>query len=226
MGKLLYTKEFLQELANQVTSMAQLINLLGYKRVNGGAYTTVKKYLALHSIVTGHWTGSAWNSGTADLYREPKRLDKAFRSKLILTRGSKCEKCGLTEWYGEPGDFEIHHIDEDPENNRLDNLQILCLHCHAKTKGWRNKGKGKKKACADCGDKVRKSSTYCNKCKVAHTDRPVHEGISKEDLEKYINVWNMTEIGRYFGVSRVTIRKYLIKYDLYAALGKWQSRSV
>ncbi len=28
---------------------------------------------------------------------------------------------------------QIHHIDEDPSNNSLDNLSVLCLHCHNDT---------------------------------------------------------------------------------------------
>jgi len=28
---------------------------------------------------------------------------------------------------------QIHHIDEDPSNNSIDNLSVLCLHCHNDT---------------------------------------------------------------------------------------------
>lgn len=29
--------------------------------------------------------------------------------------------------------IQIHHIDEDPSNNKLDNLSVLCLECHEET---------------------------------------------------------------------------------------------
>lgn len=44
---------------------------------------------------------------------------------LILHK-DKCEKCGKT------GKLDIHHIDENPNNNNLDNLMCLCRSCHMK----------------------------------------------------------------------------------------------
>ena len=28
---------------------------------------------------------------------------------------------------------QVHHIDEDPANNRIENLAVLCLECHTET---------------------------------------------------------------------------------------------
>lgn len=41
----------------------------------------------------------------------------------------RCEVCGFDEY-----DFclDIHHIDENPQNNDLENLVILCVICHRK----------------------------------------------------------------------------------------------
>lgn len=35
-----------------------------------------------------------------------------------------CNRCGSNE------NIEIHHKDLNPKNNNLDNLEILCRHCH------------------------------------------------------------------------------------------------
>lgn len=35
--------------------------------------------------------------------------------------------------------FELHHVDDDHNNNNLTNLQILCPNCHLQTKGFRKK---------------------------------------------------------------------------------------
>lgn len=53
----------------------------------------------------------------------------------------KCEVCGNTEWMGQPIPVELHHIDGDSSNNRLENLQILCPNCHAFTDTYRAKNK-------------------------------------------------------------------------------------
>lgn len=59
----------------------------------------------------------------------------ALRIKLIEDglKEAKCENCGLSEWMGEPIPLELHHINGDHYDNRLENLQILCPNCHAQT---------------------------------------------------------------------------------------------
>lgn len=38
----------------------------------------------------------------------------------------ECEACGATRR------LEVHHKDEDPTNNEMSNLRVLCLKCHRK----------------------------------------------------------------------------------------------
>ena len=51
----------------------------------------------------------------------------------------KCECCGLSEWNGLPIPLELHHIDGNRTNHKLENLKILCLNCHAQTDTFRAK---------------------------------------------------------------------------------------
>ena len=62
--------------------------------------------------------------------------------KKLLDEGYKehrCECCRLTEWLEEPIPLELHHKDGNPLNNTLDNFQLLCPNCHAKTDSYRGK---------------------------------------------------------------------------------------
>ena len=62
--------------------------------------------------------------------------------KKLLEEGYKeyrCECCGLTEWLEEPIPLELHHKDGNHFNNDLDNFQLLCPNCHAKTDSYRGK---------------------------------------------------------------------------------------
>ena len=62
--------------------------------------------------------------------------------KKLLNEGYKdyqCECCKLTEWLGEPIPLELHHKDGNHNNNTLENFQLLCPNCHAKTSSYRGK---------------------------------------------------------------------------------------
>lgn len=54
---------------------------------------------------------------------------------------NKCSRCGLTSWNGEVLNMELHHIDGNKFNHRLENLEMLCPNCHAQTDNYRAKNK-------------------------------------------------------------------------------------
>jgi DNA-binding CsgD family transcriptional regulator/5-methylcytosine-specific restriction endonuclease McrA len=53
---------------------------------------------------------------------------------------NRCEICGITDWLGKPLSMELHHINGDGKDNRLENLQLLCGNCHAQTDNWGGRG--------------------------------------------------------------------------------------
>ena len=100
--------------------------------------------------------GASWNAAIrrGDIVPRPRaipvqQLMETGRSRTNLRRrliadGLKpahCERCGLAEWLGEPIPLELHHINGDGQDNRLENLEILCPNCHSQTEnhGARNR---------------------------------------------------------------------------------------
>ncbi|MFM9909208.1 MAG: HNH endonuclease [Chitinophagaceae bacterium] len=64
--------------------------------------------------------------------RKPIPQEKKVRAFLQKEINSQCPFCPSED----VGYFEIHHIDEDPSNNEINNLLLLCPTCHSKiTKG-------------------------------------------------------------------------------------------
>jgi hypothetical protein len=55
----------------------------------------------------------------------------------------RCERCGLTEWRGQPLSLELHHVNGNGSDNRLENLMLLCPNCHSQTETWGGRSKGR-----------------------------------------------------------------------------------
>lgn len=132
-------------------SLAQAIGQLGL-RVAGGNYATVRRAIAQAGLDTSHFGGQAWSKG---IVRGPRRpLDdylsnrfpiSSYALKLRLLREgiltAKCNRCGGTEWLGQPMPLELEHRDGDSSNNALANLELLCPNCHAQTPTYRNRNR-------------------------------------------------------------------------------------
>ena len=56
----------------------------------------------------------------------------SLKRYIIETRGNYCEVCsGSPIHNGKPLKFELHHKDENSDNNHPDNLQLVCPNCHS-----------------------------------------------------------------------------------------------
>jgi len=69
--------------------------------------------------------------------RKPIPQKRKIVAELQQAIGSKCPFCNNTD----VGHFEIHHVDENPNNNIKSNLLLVCPTCHSKI----NKGDIKQK---------------------------------------------------------------------------------
>jgi hypothetical protein len=64
----------------------------------------------------------------------------------LLSAGLKenvCERCGLTEWMDEPLAMQLHHLNGNGKDNRLENIAFLCPNCHAQTGNWGGRNAGR-----------------------------------------------------------------------------------
>ena len=152
--KIKYTKELLEPLAKECYSFAALCKKLGLAP-EGSNPKTLRKKMNEFNIDYSHFTGIVWNKNANNpVYRDkylPKLCEhsslsssnaKTLAFKLGL-KYNKCEICGLSEWLGTPIQCELHHINVDPTDNRVENLQILCPNCHSQTDNFRSRNRTK-----------------------------------------------------------------------------------
>ena len=75
----------------------------------------------------------------ASFYFDNKQAISSHRLKEKLIKDgikeNKCEICGCSIWQGVMLPLELHHIDNNHNNNALENLQILCPNCHSIQEG-------------------------------------------------------------------------------------------
>lgn len=212
-----------------------------------GNYDTLKKVIRENQIDISHFKRfGGINSGgiKKDISEYLINGIKVSTFKLknrLLKEGYKeykCEKCGNTEWYGKPIPLELHHINGDNTDNRIENLQILCPNCHSftDTYGGKNQKLNKRKEISkEENDKIIKNSYAKESIKsiskeTNHSERTVKKvlnenGISvnknkqvKENNDKKIpsiidslrRTKSFSGTAREFGVSDNAIKKLLV----------------
>lgn len=156
MIRIKYTKELLEENVKDCYSFAELCRRLGLKP-EGSNPKTLRRKMDEFGVDYSHFTGKAWNKNPDNpVYRgkflpklcEHSSLSSANVKELVYRLGlkeNKCEICGTTEWLGKPIICELHHINGDSTDNRIENLQILCPNCHSQTDNFRSRNHSSKK---------------------------------------------------------------------------------
>ena len=73
-------------------------------------------------------------------------IDSVTKKYLIKKFENKCMKCDwsvVNEFTGKIP-IQINHIDGNPENHTLENVELLCPNCHSLTEFFGSRGKGRK----------------------------------------------------------------------------------
>ncbi len=60
--------------------------------------------------------------------KQRKSVSSLASKKLYQETDNRCPFCGVAD----VAVLEIHHIDEDPSNNKVENLIVVCGNCHSK----------------------------------------------------------------------------------------------
>lgn len=161
---------------------------------------------------------------------ENSSFNRGHLKKRLLKEGlleNKCAICGqLPEWNGKPLTLELDHINGLSNDNRLENLRIICPHCHSQTDNYA----GKNKKYVLNGELIEPKIPEPLPSELdpnwRHAPRPDSRKVerpSKEELEKLLWEKPTTEIAKNFDVSDSAIVKWAKAYGITKPpRGYWQ----
>lgn len=220
-----WSKEELVEAVKDSVSIAGVLNKLGLKP-RGANYSTIKKFIKEWGIDVSHILGKAHLRGKTrnnfnkiqvplkEVLVDDSSYCRAMLKKRLLKENllkNSCYLCGQNaEWKNKPLIMILDHINGKNNDNRIENLRLLCPNCNSQLDTFCGRKNKKEHKCETCGAKTY-HSTRCTECaKIASrkVDRPSHDQL-KEDIKSL----SIKKVGEKYGVSDNAIRKWLFYYN-------------
>jgi len=206
-------------------------------RPAGGNHKTLRTYAQeIWEIPVDHFDPHALR--VARLRRDPTPLeqvlveDSSYSRSLLKGRlysaGLKtrsCELCGQGEmWRGARMSLILDHINGVGNDNRIENLRIVCPNCAATLDTHCGKNVQLVRMCARCGQPFRpanRAQRHCSRscggqseasqaaqAAARRVERPPYEQLVREICES-----SYVAVGKKYGVSDNAIRKWLRAYE-------------
>jgi hypothetical protein len=230
-----YTEAQLREAIAESFSWAESLRRLGLRDA-GGNFRTIQRHARAWGVSTDHFDPTATRSrGTsvrplAELLVENSNYKRSHLKRRLYGEGLKerrCEMCGQgEEWQGSRMALILDHINGVANDNRLENLRIVCPNCAAtlETHCGRNKPIRSPDACEHCGETFYPSTPtqrYCSRACGSHDPGPPGPRLDRRKVERppydvlmaELAASNYSAVGRKYGVSDNAVRKWMRWYE-------------
>ena len=216
-------------------------------RAAGGNHTMLKKWAKRWEISTDHFDpsagkvrfGRARERQLAEVLVERSTYSRGHLKKRLYREGLKsreCELCGQGElWRGKQLSLILDHANGVSDDNRLENLRIVCPNCAATFDPHCGRNVPRTRRCLNCGEDFRPEAyqqTFCSRvcfgafrrgtagrpapASTFGIPQPHRRKVPRPPLEKLLaetEALGFLAVGRKYGVSDNAVHKWIRSYE-------------